>query len=406
VQRVKDSRSCINMSRRSRKSLLQVVLVCVFVYLIYSLVGASAPKLYSWNTIRYQTTAKSLPEARGLCPGLGYNSKPALIVSHVAADGDTAWLKRLESKYHLCVYEVDAPADASVQQLRVPANRGHESITYLTFLIDNYDSIPQAGAVFVHGNRFQWHNDDPLYDNAASLAALNIPSALADTGYHNLRCDWSAGTCPKDSGPAQGSLETSFNSFLQPWSARCASDAAMPRAFAILFGGDEYLKTGKSKGMKLGRSHTLRAQCCAQFVVSRESIHRHSREEYLALRQWLLDSHGMSRSSNAAPRDDLIAGRVLSYIWHILFIPQQDGPMDLDMLNQQACPSASDCYCKLYGKCDLNCNAQYCSGQYRIPPYYRVPDDWVKLHGNDVYDVQEPGVKALHGRLYPKAFGT
>jgi hypothetical protein len=385
------------MFRRSRKSLIQLAVVCIVIYLLYSLLGPSAPRLYSWNTIRYRTTAESLPEARGFCPGLENSSKPALIVSHVAADGDTAWLERLSSKYHLCIYEVDAPADAIVKHLRVPANRGHESITYLTFLIDNYASIPQAGAVFVHGNRFQWHNDDPLYDNAASLAALNIPSALAATGYHNLRCDWSAGTCPKDSGPPQGSLETSFNSFLQPWSARSASDAAMPRAFAVLFGGDEYLEHGKKKGLKLGRSHPLRAQCCAQFVVSKESIHRHSREEYVALRQWLLDY-------NAAPRDDRIAGRVLSYIWHILFIPQHDGPVDLDTLNKQACPSASDCYCKLYGKCDLNCNARYCVGQYRVPYNMRLPDNWADLHGSDVYDIQEPGVKALHGRLYPKAF--
>lgn len=392
------------MLRRSRKSLLQLAFACIVVYFIFSLVGSSAPKLYSWNTIRYQSTAASLPEARGSCPGLENGSKPALIVSHVAADGDTAWLERLSSKYHLCIYEVDAPKDDTVKHLRVPANRGHESVTYLTFLIDNYDSIPQAGAVFIHGNRFQWHNDDPLYDNAASLAALNVPSALAATGYHNLRCDWSAGTCPKDSGPAQGSFETTLNSILQPWSARSVSDAAMPQAFAVLFGGDEYLKNGKSKGLKLGRSEILRAQCCAQFVVSRDSIHRHSREEYVALRQWLLDSYGTSSNPNAAPRDDRIAGRVLSYLWHILFIPQQDGPVDLDMLNEQACPSAANCYCKLYGKCDLNCNARTCYGQYRIPPNMRLPDNWAELHGNDMYVVQEPGVKALHGRLYPKAF--
>ncbi|KAI4717926.1 hypothetical protein E4T48_05869 [Aureobasidium sp. EXF-10727] len=370
--------SCVDMLRRSRKSLLQLTVFCIAVYLILSLLRPSASKLYSWNTIRYKTTAASLPEARGTCPGLEDSSKPVLVVSHVAADGDVAWLQHLSSKYHLCIYEVDAPADPTVDQLRVPANRGHESITYLTFLIDNYNHIPQAGAVFVHGSRFQWHNDDPLYDNAASLAALNIPSALAVTGYHNLRCDWTAGTCPKDS-PPQGSLETSFNSILQPWSMRSASDAAMPQAFAVLFGGDDYLNHGKKKGLKLGRNHPVRAQCCAQFVVSRESIHRHSREEYVALRQWLLDGVATPRNYDAAPHDDKIAGRVLSYLWHVLFIPHQDGPVDLDALNAQACPSASDCYCRLY-------------------------DSWAELHANDVYNVYEPGVKALHGRLYPKPF--
>jgi hypothetical protein len=395
------------MIRRSRKTLIQLAFCAIFLYLIAPIFRTSGPKLYHWTTIKYHSTAATLPEARGTCPGLEESGKPALVVSHVAADGDTAWLSRLSEKYHLCIYEVDAPADPSVKHLRVPANRGHESITYLTFLIDNYDSIPRAGAVFVHGARFAWHNDDPIYDNAATLADLNIASALAPTGYHNLRCDWSAGTCPKNSGPAQGSLETSFNSLLQPWSARSVSDAAMPRAFAILFGGDEYLENGKSSsGLKLKRGHIIRTQCCAQFVVSREAIHRHSLVEYTSLRQWLLDgSSGKPRNSNAAPRDDRIAGRVISYLWHILFIPHQqqhdDGSVDLDLLNQQACPSAADCYCRLYGRCHLNCNAGGCYGQYRVPRNMQLPKDWAEIHAKDA---QGLGVEAVHARLYPRIY--
>jgi hypothetical protein len=82
---------------------------------------------------------------------------------------------------------------------------------YLTFMIDNYEHIPAAGAVFVHGSRFAWHNDAPEL-----LAALNISAALSPCGYHNLRCDCSASTCPSSSA-AQGSLETSLLATLQPY---------------------------------------------------------------------------------------------------------------------------------------------------------------------------------------------
>ena len=271
--------------------------------------------------------------------------------------------------------------------LQVPANRGHEAMAYLTFIIGNYDNIPEAGAVFVHGSRFSWHNDDPHYDNLALLGALNISAALALTGYHNLRCDWSASTCDRASSPAQGSLENSFRAVLQPYDPRVVSDSALPRSLAILFDNDGQV------GDKIlpGRGDAIRSQCCAQFVVSRESIWQHSRDEYVALRQWLLDGEATSSGAqkslnkNAAPLDDRVAGRILSYIWHILFINKRgpsDGLVDLQQLNQLACPSAEECYCRLYGRCDLpGCKTPgRCNGQYQIPPDFKLPPGWADSH--------------------------
>jgi len=249
-------------------------------------------------------------------------------------------------------------------------------MTYLTFLIDNYKNIPLTGAVFVHGSRWAWHNDAKDYDNLSLLSLLNISSALDTNGYHNLRCDWSASTCPPNT-PPQGSLERSMRARIEPWNERAASDAAMPRALALLFGG-----VGSARDMAaamLGRSDAVRAQCCAQFVVSRERIWAHSRAEYVGLRQWLLDEDG-------APRDDKISGRILSYVWHILFLPpsNEEGEgerVDLDWLNGQACPKAEDCYCRLYGRCGLSgCTDGSCQGQYSVPPGFRLPEDWKGRH--------------------------
>lgn len=311
-------------------------------------------------------------------------------MSHVAADGDTAWLNTLATRYHLCIYNVDAPLDKSSNYLQVPANRGHEAITYLTFLIDNYAEVPAAGAVFVHGSRWAWHNDAPDYDNAALLASLDIPRALEPTGYHNLRCDWSTSTCLA-SAPAQGSLEMQLQSAVSPWSARAASDIALPRALASIFGGEgeDFIAAQQEAGLhlRLGRTDTVRAQCCAQFVVSRERIWQHTRDEYVALRQWLLDGSDSdaglrARNDKAAPRDDRVAGRVMSYLWHIIFAKQvPGGGIDLDQLNRESCPSAANCYCRLYGRCDLQCpNPGTCRGQYQVPQYYKLPDDWETRH--------------------------
>ena len=113
-------------------------------------------------------------------------------------------------------------------------------------------------------------------------------------------------TCPASAKP-QGSMETSLQAFVSPWDARAVSDSYLPGAFENLF--------GKGDG-KLGNHHTVRSQCCAQFIVGRKNILQHSLEEYIALRQWLLDE-----TRDAAPRDDRVSGRglLLSTVWALQF---------------------------------------------------------------------------------------
>ncbi|KAL4935146.1 hypothetical protein BDV06DRAFT_207585 [Aspergillus oleicola] len=371
------------MHRRTRRTVFHLaVFIGILTLLILLNRPSSVQRTFAWSKIRYQSAARSLPDPRGRCPGLEKSNKPALVVSHVSSDGDTSWLTQsdLAKKYHLCVYDVDADPNDASSNLRVPANRGHEAMAYLTFLIDNYADIPSSGAVFVHGSRWAWHNDAPDYDNAYLLSNLDVTSALQPTGYHNLRCDWSVSTCSSSATP-QGSYQMKFQSTVDPFDARAASDAALPKSLAAIFGG--------SAEEMLSRHETLRAQCCAQFVVSRDRVRAHSREEYVALRQWLLDgtepvdarSAKALRDQGVAPKDDRVAGRIISYIWHILFLDVggSDG-VDLGVLNQAACPSAEECYCKLYGRCGLRCRSPAsCNGQYRVPPGYKVPK-----HDNEV----------------------
>ncbi|KAI9742913.1 MAG: hypothetical protein M1818_003642 [Claussenomyces sp. TS43310] len=387
------------MRRTTKRALLHLTLFGVALFLIVFLNRPQSNKDFAWNEIRYKTSSSTtLPKARGVCPGLARSSKPALVVARVVADGDSSWLNALANLYHLCVYTADAPADTNSMHLQVPANRGHEAMAYLTFLIDNYAHIPAAGVVFVHGSRWAWHNDAPDYDNAALLAALNISAALAPWGYHNLRCDWSLSTCPL-SLPPQGSLETTVQAVMAPWDARAVSDAALPAALAALFGGNAYAVAESGGRLLLGRSDAVRAQCCAQFVVARDRIWQHSRDEYVALRQWLLDGSDSSgtdenfQNSNAAPGDDRVAGRILSYVWHILFTKQDESndqtsspevyrSVNLERLNTLACPRADECYCRLYGRCNLeHCTSPgSCYGQYVLPPDLKLPDEWAATH--------------------------
>lgn len=366
------------MRHSTRKAVINLVLFISAIILLLFLnhkPADNANRTLAWTKVRYRSHSKEIISARGICPGLAETKKPALVVARTSNE-EKEWLDNLQSKYHLCIYTADVQ-DSKSHQLQLPANRGHESMAYLTFIIDNYDHIPSAGAVFVHGSRLAWHNDHPSYDNSKLLETLDMRAALEDHGYHNLRCDWSASTCSPDEALPQGSYETRSRAMLEPWNERVVSDAAIPGAFAAIFGGNT--RDSTRLRVHLGRNDPVRSQCCAQFAVSRESVLQHSREEYIALRNWLLDGSdpNLRHSPGSASPDDRVAGRVLSYIWHILFLRQKasDQYLDLEHLNKVGCPTAAECYCRLYRRCDLACGSPgNCPNQYRVPPGFRLPD--------------------------------
>jgi hypothetical protein len=386
------------------------IFLTLLLFILYLNARPSSPsRIYSWNKVRYRTMSRTLPAAHGTCPGLT-SDKPALIVARITSETDD-WLTSpsVNDKYHICAYTADAPVSTTpAPVLRVPMNRGHESIVYLTYIIDNYLSLPPHN-VFIHGSRFSWHNDEPHYDNLLLLNALNLTSATSVGGYSNLRCDWSAGTCNPSNSEPQGSLATQTHAMLQSYDERAVSDSLIPGALAAIF-GDSRLR-GEEKKWTLERNDAVRAQCCAQFVVTRESIHLHSKEEYIALRQWLIDGAGTGlpagsnsqRRSGVAPADDRIAGRILSYVWQILFLDtthvegisgNAEGTqfqsmsmdrmgVDIVALNALACPTAEECYCRLYDKCGLQgCSKSHCPRQYHVPKNYRLPEGFEERYGN------------------------
>ena len=40
------------------------------------------------------------------------------------------------------------------------------------------------------------------------------------------------------------------------------------------------------------------------------------------------------------------------------------------------CPTAAECYCKVFGLCDLTCPDEGSCDRYRLPPYANLPDGW------------------------------
>lgn len=144
--------------------------------------------------------------------------------------------------------------------------------------------------IFQHANRYQWHNDDPLYDGQRMLSRLQLPHIQAQ-GYVNLRCVWTIG-CPAEHHPIK-EYEAVLGELAETLPRDSRTGSVFKEAFEVLF-------PGKAVPEAVGVS------CCAQFAVTGDKVRQRPKSDYEAYRRWLMETE--------LPDD--ISGRVMEYSWH------------------------------------------------------------------------------------------
>lgn len=150
-----------------------------------------------------------------------------------------------------------------------------------SYIIDHYDSLPD-NVLFIHPNRYQWHNDDPDYDGVPMLRHFQLPY-LAKEGYVNIRCAWSLG-CPQEIKPLAEEGE-------HRQAVHAGGD--YKKAFMQLF-PDEKVPS------------LVGVSCCAQFAATKDKIRERKKSEYEHYRKWIMETE----------LNDSISGRVMEYSWH------------------------------------------------------------------------------------------
>lgn len=189
------------------------------------------------------------------------------------------------------IYTVNPTAPTN---LTTPMNKGHESMAYLSYVIDQYDSLP-ATLVFVHSHRdgflAAWHTDTALHDNVDALRTLKL-SYVQENGYVNLRCNWNPG-CKE---------EHRFNKHITP------------KIWHDVFVGTSTFTTfmnniSVSQDSQASSPDQVGAACCAQFAVSRDRVRQRPLKDYQQFRQWVMDTE----------LSDAHSGRVMEFLWHIIF---------------------------------------------------------------------------------------
>ncbi|PYI36837.1 hypothetical protein BP00DRAFT_331179 [Aspergillus indologenus CBS 114.80] len=245
-----------------------------------------------------------------------------VIVVAKLQEKNTDWIEQELPDWQRALYTVNPSKEAVAddQQLKTPLNKGHESMAYLTYLIEHYEHLPST-IVFLHAHRSgffrAWHVDAPLHDNVWSIRALRV-EFVQQSGYVNLRCNANPG-CVRPAYPS-GLLTPQI--FMEVFRNTSTPPAADDTGVVIAQSGDG--------GKALQIPVRIAAPCCAQFAVSRQRVLGRPRADYVKIRQWVIDTD----------LADAHSGRVMEYLWHIIFGKE---PV--------YCPDSTLCYCQVYGRC-------------------------------------------------------
>ncbi|KAI1615453.1 hypothetical protein EDD36DRAFT_432867 [Exophiala viscosa] len=215
-----------------------------------------------------------------------------------------SWFSKHLPTWQTAIYHMNE-TDVDPTGLKVPADKGHEAMAYLTFIIDHYDTLPSTVAFMHAHHKGAWHTDTPNSDSVFLLRDLRL-DFVQQQGYVNLRCQQNPG-CPAE-------CQTNRDDGREDHGA----ERAMHQAWRTMFGA------------QLTVPDILAVPCCAQFAVSRDQIRQRELAEYVRYRDWLL----------ATELDDYTSGRVFEYLWHVIF-------------GKQAvyCPNERMCYCMQFGRC-------------------------------------------------------
>lgn len=170
---------------------------------------------------------------------------------------------------------------------------------YLTYIIDNYHSLPTY-TVFVHGHRRAWHQPEPL---PMKIAALNL-KALDQEGYINLRCGTAPG-CQK---------KWYMNMHQRPSGDWRPAATHLPQFWRMLFQDD----LGSPDEM-MPAPEELGVACCAQFAVTKQAIRNKSLGFWNKMRRPLERDLEEFRDELGDGLDSYVMGLLYEKLWHVVF---------------------------------------------------------------------------------------
>lgn len=205
-----------------------------------------------------------------------------VVSSHYRENLD--WLMN-QSRYEYIIYSKNPEAKTLLNlpdnKLKIIKNRGMEVNSYLNFIIDFYEDLPNYVA-FCHGHEKSWHQNDSLLNVIKKYNFEDEYFTLNDPYYRNCLHE----NCPQ---------EISYPSERRVWNQ---------------------IKSLKDKLM-IKMPNKIEITMGAQFVVPKKSILRNSKYFYINFRDWIDTQQVLDDSSDAI---------MVEQLWYLIFTGKEIEP--------------------------------------------------------------------------------
>lgn len=347
---------------------------------------------------RYKASSAKPPPV--LIPVSNKTVDKALIIASYA-EQDVSWIDSIPSDWTINRYLLD---DSNpLHNLTVPRNQGREAAAYLSYVVDNYDVLPDY-MVFLQGHARAWHQPEHVVQLVRSL---NL-SAVEEHKYVNLKCEerpacdgltWKETANTEEEwvpmlkafwesqmGPAPRHL---FPNLTAPremkdedWSAEQAADIVSsqirpsPRSPLSVFNTGDWIALPP----------VLQYRCCGQFAVSKASIRQHPKSFWKRMQAPLIrdlwDHEGWGSV------DTYGVGLFYEVTWHLLFGDKRT------QATGTACPSKSYCRRVMFS------GLMDCQNEDGNTGMAEQVDHWEVVNCKTPFDTEIQGLEHGHGTAW------
>jgi hypothetical protein len=208
--------------------------------------------------------------------------KPSLVIVTAHYNEDIEWLRKTKYPVVLC----DKPGAKSSsftpdKSCTLPVNKGREASSYLKYIVENYDRLPDRIA-FIHGHEETVHQKYPKHILKAIDDAKDLDYVSLNNWIHMKKR-----VCETDThlGTECGSWTAAFDDMKEHWES--------------LF----------KPIVKYEMPEYFRFDASAQFVVTRKAIQRHPKEVYQKLLDYMIEDG----------QNDFVRGVVMEFMWQSIF---------------------------------------------------------------------------------------
>ena len=228
----------------------------------------------------------------------------SLVIVTAHYNEDLEWLRK--SKYPVVLCDKPGAKVSSFtpdKKCTLDVNRGRESSSYLKYIVEHYDNLPERIA-FIHGHEETYHQKYPKH------ILETIDDARKDLDFVSLN-NWlhmKKRVCESETfmGTPCGDWTAAFDDMKEHW------------------------ETLFKPIVKYDMPDYFRFDASAQFIVSRKAILRHPKKAYQNLLDYMIDPNG----------NDFVRGVVMEFLWQSI----------LSDVKNDVCSNMKECSYEEYKK--------------------------------------------------------